>query len=179
MGSSDESFFIWLDFFFLAGPLALACDHLRTDGEPFFVLNSDVVCEFPFNEMIKFHKDHHCEGTIVVSRLTSLSIIDNLWYPSIVFKVTKVDEPSKYGVVVYEQDTGKIDRFVEKPREYVSNKINAGLYIFNSGILDRIEVIYSWIIYSNNTFVLASANINWKRNFSSYGTWKTIVCIWT
>jgi mannose-1-phosphate guanylyltransferase len=54
--------------------------------------------------------------------------------------VTKVEEPSKYGVVVYEQSTGKIERFVEKPREYVSNKINAGLYIFNSSILDRIEV---------------------------------------
>jgi mannose-1-phosphate guanylyltransferase len=56
--------------------------------------------------------------------------------------VTKVEEPSKYGVVVYEQNTGKIDRFVEKPREYVSNKINAGLYIFNSTILNRIEVNY-------------------------------------
>lgn len=56
------------------------------------------------------------------------------------FQVTKVEEPSKYGVVVYEQNTGKIDRFVEKPREYVSNKINAGLYIFNSTILNRIEV---------------------------------------
>ncbi len=57
--------------------------------------------------------------------------------------MTKVEEPSKYGVVVYEQNTGKIDRFVEKPREYVSNKINAGLYIFNSTILNRIEVNYS------------------------------------
>ncbi len=55
--------------------------------------------------------------------------------------MTKVEEPSKYGVVVYEQNTGKIERFVEKPREYVSNKINAGLYIFNSAILNRIEVI--------------------------------------
>ncbi len=58
------------------------------------------------------------------------------------FKVTKVEEPSKYGVVVYEHDSGKIERFVEKPREYVSNKINAGLYIFNSSILNRIEVNY-------------------------------------
>ncbi|CAF0740699.1 unnamed protein product [Adineta steineri] len=102
------------------GPLtlALARGHLQVENEPFFVLNSDVICEFPFNDMIKFHNEHHCQGTIVV---------------------TKVDEPSKYGVVVYEQDTGKIDRFVEKPREYVSNKINAGLYIFNSAILNRIK----------------------------------------
>lgn len=102
-----------------AGPLALARHYLQADDEPFFVLNSDVICEFPFEDMIKFHKDHQCEGTICV---------------------TKVEEPSKYGVVVYESDTGKIERFVEKPREYVSNKINAGLYIFNPTILDRIEL---------------------------------------
>jgi len=54
--------------------------------------------------------------------------------------VTRVDEPSKYGVVVYSADTGKIERFVEKPQEYVSNKINAGLYIFNVSILNRIQL---------------------------------------
>lgn len=54
--------------------------------------------------------------------------------------MTKVEEPSKYGVVVYDQDTGRIKRFVEKPKEFVSNKINAGLYIFQPKILDRIEV---------------------------------------
>ena len=69
--------------------------------------------------MVEFHKSHGREGTIVV---------------------TKVEEPSKYGVVVYDQATGKIDNFVEKPQEFVSNKINAGLYIFKPSILDRIEV---------------------------------------
>ena len=54
--------------------------------------------------------------------------------------VTRVDEPSKYGVVVYDQSNGKIDRFVEKPQEYVGNKINAGMYIFTPSILNRIEV---------------------------------------
>ena len=51
-----------------AGPLALARDHLQADQEPFFVLNSDVICEFPFEDMIKYHKSHACEGTIVVRR---------------------------------------------------------------------------------------------------------------
>ena len=55
-------------------------------------------------------------------------------------QVTKVEEPSKYGVVVYDLKTGRIDKFVEKPQVYVSNKINAGLYIFSPKILDRIEV---------------------------------------
>lgn len=100
-----------------AGPLALAKD-LLNDGEPFFVLNSDVICEFPFGALLAFHKKHGGEGTIMV---------------------TKVDEPSKYGVVVAKEN-GQIQRFVEKPQEYVGNKINAGIYIFNPSILDRIEV---------------------------------------
>lgn len=100
-----------------AGPLALAKSYL-SDHEPFFVLNSDVICSFPFDEMMKFHKSHGQEGTIAV---------------------TKVEEPSKYGVVVYEAD-GKVERFVEKPQEYVGNKINAGMYILNPSVLDRIPL---------------------------------------
>ena len=42
-------------------------------------------------------------------------------------------------MVVYDQSTGQINKFVEKPQEFVSNKINAGLYIFKPSILDRIE----------------------------------------
>ena len=49
----------------LAGPLALAKD-LLNDGEPFFVLNSDVICEFPFADLLAFHKAHGAEGTIMV-----------------------------------------------------------------------------------------------------------------
>lgn len=50
-----------------------------------------------------------------------------------------MEEPSKYGVVVY-SDQGHIEKFVEKPTEFVSNKINAGMYIFNPSIMKRIEV---------------------------------------
>ncbi|NXR11679.1 GMPPB guanyltransferase, partial [Semnornis frantzii] len=102
-----------------AGPLALARDLLAEDGEPFFVLNSDVICEFPFAALARFHQQHGGEGSLVV---------------------TRVEEPAKYGVVVSEADTGRICRFVEKPRVFVSNKINAGLYIFSPGILQRIQV---------------------------------------
>uniref|UniRef100_A0A146L0B4 mannose-1-phosphate guanylyltransferase n=1 Tax=Lygus hesperus TaxID=30085 RepID=A0A146L0B4_LYGHE len=101
-----------------AGPLALARDLLTAGTEPFFVLNSDIICEFPFKELVAFHKNHGKEGTIVV---------------------TKVEEPSKYGVVIYD-DTGKIESFIEKPQEFVSNKINAGMYILNPSVLSRIEL---------------------------------------
>lgn len=101
-----------------AGPLALAKDILSTSTEPFYVLNSDVICDFPFLELEKFHRNHGKEGTIVV---------------------TKVEEPSKYGVVLYDND-GCIESFIEKPQEFVSNKINAGLYILNTSVLSRIEL---------------------------------------
>ncbi|KFQ36110.1 Mannose-1-phosphate guanyltransferase beta-A, partial [Merops nubicus] len=67
----------------------------------------------------RFHRQHGGEGSLMV---------------------TRVEEPAKYGVVVSEADTGRICRFVEKPRVFVSNKINAGLYIFSPGILKRIQV---------------------------------------
>lgn len=41
-----------------AGPLALARDLLSTSTEPFFVLNSDVICDFPFKELAKYHRSH-------------------------------------------------------------------------------------------------------------------------
>ncbi|KAJ2118506.1 mannose-1-phosphate guanyltransferase, partial [Coemansia sp. RSA 788] len=102
-----------------AGPLALARSVLGKDDSPFFVLNADVTCEYPFENMRDFHLAHGGEGTILA---------------------TKVEEPSKYGVIVMRQGTTQIDRFVEKPVEFVGNRINAGIYMFNPSILDRIEL---------------------------------------
>ncbi|KAF2860671.1 nucleotide-diphospho-sugar transferase [Piedraia hortae CBS 480.64] len=103
-----------------AGPLKLAEKILAKDDAPFFVLNSDIICDYPFKELAAFHREHGNEGTIVV---------------------TKVEEPSKYGVVVHKpQHPSLIERFVEKPIEFVGNRINAGLYILNPSVLERIEM---------------------------------------
>ena len=103
-----------------AGPLKLAEKTLAKDPSPFFVLNSDVICDYPFAQLASFHAKHGGEGTIVV---------------------TKVEEPSKYGVIVHVPGSAsKIDRFVEKPVEFVGNRINAGIYILNPSVLDRIEL---------------------------------------
>lgn len=102
-----------------AGPIRLAEAHLRADNESglFFVFNSDVICEYPLQQLVQYHKSHGKQGTIVV---------------------TKVEDPTRYGVVVA-QENGQIDRFVEKPQTFVSNKINAGLYLFSLDMIDRIE----------------------------------------
>lgn len=101
-----------------AGPLSLAKEHLLADNEEFFMFNSDVICDFPLEKMLKFHRSHGGEGTILV---------------------TQVKDPSKYGVVVSDESTGQIQRFVEKPQIFVGDKINAGIYLFNTSVLSRIE----------------------------------------
>ena len=102
-----------------AGPIRLAENILREgrDDEPFFVFNSDVICDFPLSAMLKYHKAHGGSGTICV---------------------TKVADPSTYGVVVSDNH-GRIERFVEKPSTFISDKINAGLYILNKSVIDRID----------------------------------------
>lgn len=68
--------------------------------------------------MIEVHKKHGKEGTIVL---------------------TQVKNPSNYGVVVTEE-TGKIKMFVEKPKEFISDRINAGIYLLSTKVIDRIEL---------------------------------------
>jgi len=109
-----------------AGPICLARELLNPeDDDPFFMLNADISCCYPFSELLKFHLAHGEEGTIVV---------------------TRVDDPSKYGVVVeHPHSGGKIKQFVEKPvasetgrTGFVGDKINAGMYIFNKDVIKRI-----------------------------------------
>jgi len=52
-----------------------------------------VICEYPLDQLVAFHKHHGQQGTIVV---------------------TQVEDPTRYGVVVAKDD-GMIERFVEKP----------------------------------------------------------------
>jgi mannose-1-phosphate guanylyltransferase len=53
-----------------AGPLALAREELDDgSGEPFFVLNSDVICEYPLKKMLEFHKARNAEATLLVTQV--------------------------------------------------------------------------------------------------------------
>ena len=101
-----------------AGPLNLAREILQTDPEPFFVFNSDVICEFPLIEMLNFHKQHGGQATICA---------------------TKVTDPSKYGVIVTDPTNRRVQSFVEKPQIFVGDEINAGLYVLSKSVLDRVQ----------------------------------------
>jgi len=68
-----------------AGPIGLAAPHLLRDNDHgmFFVLNSDIVCHYEFEKMIAKHKSHSGSVTICVK---------------------EVEDPSKFGVVVANED---------------------------------------------------------------------------
>ncbi|KAK6591127.1 GDP-mannose pyrophosphorylase (4N40) [Cryptosporidium xiaoi] len=104
-----------------AGPIRLAKNFL-TENEPFFVCNSDIICDFPLMEMIEMYKSRNsvdeCQGVILVKR---------------------VSDPSKYGVVMHCENTYLVDSFVEKPKEFIGDFINAGLYILSDKIIDLIK----------------------------------------
>lgn len=84
-----------------------------------FVCNSDVICDRPFKQMLERHKAS--EGSLGVMLLS------------------KAEDPSKYGVVKVGENH-KIMSFHEKPKEYISNRINAGVYLLDVKVLDTMEV---------------------------------------
>ncbi|CAI5482828.1 unnamed protein product [Closterium sp. Yama58-4] len=106
-----------------AGPLALAKNILlkstaSSPPQPFFMLNSDVICDYPFKGLLDLHISRGAEATLMV---------------------TRVEDPSKYGVVIMD-DAGAVSRFVEKPKTFVGDTINGGIYILSPSVLERVEL---------------------------------------
>jgi mannose-1-phosphate guanylyltransferase len=90
--------------------------YLGVEDEPIFILNADITCSFPLQEMLDFHNDHKGYVTMLVK---------------------EVEDWSKYGVVVSDEE-GLVQKFVEKPKTFVGNKINSGIYLFEPKVLDII-----------------------------------------
>ena len=86
--------------------------------EPFLVLNGDVLTDLDIGALIEFHRKSHAEATIALQA---------------------VADPSRFGVVTT-KDNGQVREFIEKPPAEASpsNTINAGTYVLNPSVIDRI-----------------------------------------
>lgn len=86
--------------------------------ETFLVLNGDVLTDLDATEFLEFHRSHRAEASIALS---------------------PVDDPSAFGVVPTDVD-GRVVAFIEKPPpgEAPTNLINAGIYVLEASVLDRI-----------------------------------------
>jgi mannose-1-phosphate guanylyltransferase len=84
----------------------------------FVVVNGDVLTDLDLGSLVAFHRRSGAEGTIAL-------------HP--------VPDPSAFGVVPTDAD-GRVTAFVEKPPrdEAPTNEINAGTYVFEASVLDRI-----------------------------------------
>jgi mannose-1-phosphate guanylyltransferase len=100
-----------------AGAIRFAAEDF-IDGERFVVVNGDVLTDLDLTALIDFHHERGAQGTIAL-------------HP--------VEDPSRFGVVPTEDD-GRVIAFVEKPAidEAPTNLINAGTYVFEASVLERI-----------------------------------------
>jgi glucose-1-phosphate thymidylyltransferase len=57
-----------------------------------------------------------------------------------VVSAAEVTDPSGYGVVVF-NDEDMAERFMEKPKEHISNWALIGIYLFNDKIFDAVKQI--------------------------------------
>jgi mannose-1-phosphate guanylyltransferase len=86
--------------------------------ETFVAVNGDVLTDLDVTGLVEFHGRHGAEATIALAN---------------------VPDPSAYGVVSTDAD-GRVAAFIEKPPpgEFVSGAVNAGTYVLEPSVLDRI-----------------------------------------
>lgn len=99
-----------------AGAIAFAARDAGIE-DTFVVMNGDIMCDLDVASLISFHRQCGAEGTL---------------------HLTPVKDPSQYGVVETDS-SGWVKRFVEKPApgETTSTVINAGTYVLEPSVLQR------------------------------------------
>ena len=100
-----------------AGAIRFAARHAGIDST-FVVVNGDVLTDLDLTAVVRFHGQRGAEATI---------------------SLTPAEDPSSFGVVPTD-DEGRVTAFIEKPPrdEAPTNLINAGTYVFEPSVLDRI-----------------------------------------
>ncbi|MFW9819337.1 MAG: sugar phosphate nucleotidyltransferase [Candidatus Thorarchaeota archaeon] len=104
-----------------AGAIKLAEDYLKDDN--FFMLNGDVILNFDFKEIIQAHQKNKGLG-VIASKV--------------------VPDPSRYGVIIADEESDKIIKFLEKSDYKPPNgenkpmPINAGVYLLEPEIFQYI-----------------------------------------
>ncbi len=138
-----------------AGAVKLAEDYIKDDN--FFMLNGDVILNFDFKEMIKFHHSNKGLG-VIGSKI--------------------VPDPSRYGVIIAEEKTNKIIKFLEKSDykppggENKPMPINAGVYLLEPEIFQYISPKKK-VSMEREVFPILS-NEEKLYHYSIPGIWKDI-----
>lgn len=84
---------------------------LKGRPDRLFVLNADICCSFPLNDMLKLFDEKKAEAVILGTRVSE-------------------DAASNFGCIVSDPYSQRVLHYVEKPESYISNLINCGVYLF-------------------------------------------------
>jgi mannose-1-phosphate guanylyltransferase len=95
---------------------AAASLHGTGPGDPVVVLNSDILSGHDLGAQVDLHRKTDAAVTL---------------------HLVEVDDPSRFGVVPTDE-TGRVTAFLEKTPDPVTNRINAGCYVFRRDVIDRI-----------------------------------------
>ncbi len=99
-----------------AGSVKNAEDALA--GEPFIVISGDALTDIDLTALLRFHRE---KGALVTVALKS------------------VPDPLEFGIVITDE-TGRIDRFLEKPTwgQVFSDTVNTGIYVMEPEVLAHV-----------------------------------------
>ena len=86
---------------------------LKGRPDRFFVLNADVCCSFPLEQMLRLFEEKDAEAVILGTRVPN-------------------DAASNFGCIVSDAQTKRVLHYVEKPESHISNLINCGVYLFST-----------------------------------------------
>lgn len=94
------------------------------DDETFVAFNGDILTDLDLGAVVRWHEERSAEATIVLH---------------------EVEDPSAFGVVPTDE-SGRVLGFIEKPdrASAPTNLINAGTYVFEPSVLDRIPAGEVW-----------------------------------
>ena len=100
-----------------AGAVRYAADQIG--NERVLVISGDVLTDFDLGAVVREHEARGAEVTITL---------------------TSVENPLGYGIVIVDRETGRIERFLEKPTwgEVFSDTINTGIYVLEPSVLARV-----------------------------------------
>ncbi|KAI7563012.1 GDP-mannose pyrophosphorylase A, partial [Hortaea werneckii] len=86
---------------------------LKGRPDRFFVLNADVCCSFPLEQMLQLFEEKDAESVILGTRVPK-------------------DAATNFGCIVSDAHSKRVLHYVEKPESYISDLINCGVYLFST-----------------------------------------------
>jgi len=118
------------------------------------VISGDVLTDFDLSKAVEFHKSKGAAVTIVL---------------------TKVEKPLAFGIIIADQKTGEIKRFLEKPAwgQVFSDTINTGIYVIEPHVLDYIPAGEDFD-FSKNLFPLLMKKREPLYGYIAEGYWRDV-----